>query len=187
MPDALDRFAERLESEWLPDFCSAPKRNLPTEGFVRAGIAKLSEHDAYWFMRAIDENLVESREGQFRAARSAALEQIFWSGLRTSEPRTITLWIEPVITIGALARLHHEHGWPLALLGMQSKTWAFDLVGYDHAGNERLACEVKKNHREIDQLVSFMTAYAAEQPSDSEPLGVKQRNAYRKVKGIRRS
>jgi hypothetical protein len=40
------------------------------------------------------------------------------------------VWIEPVVTIAAMARLHFEFGWPISCLGMQSKTWAFDLMGY---------------------------------------------------------
>jgi hypothetical protein len=40
----------------------------------------------------------------------------------------MTLWVEPIITIGALSRLHFEFGWPAAMLGMQTDDYAFDFV-----------------------------------------------------------
>lgn len=185
MSNILACFTKRLNEEWLPDFCS--HRNHSTQGFSSASIAKLTEHDAYWFMRTIDEKLVEIDRGCFTVTRSAANEQIFWEGKRSCDPRPITLWIEPVITIGTVGRLHNEFGWPIDKLGMQSKTWAFDLVGYDVAGNERLACEVKKDRREIDLMMAHIQEYSAIGKLDTEPTNPKARNAYRKVKGIRRS
>ena len=84
--------------------------------------------------------------GFFLAPLSKAREQIFWTGSKNVDPRPLTLWIEPIITIGALAKLHVLYGWPAEKLGTQSKTWAFDLVGYGaNKNDELLACEVKKS------------------------------------------
>jgi len=154
-------FHEELIEHWLPNFCYAPHRNYSTKGFVDSSINKLTEHDAYWFLKAIDLDLVSQKDGFFIAPLSKAKEQIFWEGSKSKEPRPITLWIEPVITIGALAKLHTIYNWPIAKLGAQSKTWAFDLVGYgDNSEHEILACEVKKSTREIDSLLELMYIYS---------------------------
>lgn len=90
--------------------------------------------------------------------------------------------------IGALARLNQEFGWPVERLGAQSKTWAFDLVCYhSDLQGEQIACEVKKNQREIHDLLKFMNLHSAEQPRSEEPENSKERNAYRKVQGERES
>lgn len=139
-------------------------------------------------MRAVDGGLVSESEGFFFAPRGAAKEQIFWQGERKSTPRPITLWVEPIITIGALARLNAEYGWPVENLGAQSKTWAFDLVCYQKASDRKLvACEVKKESKEIEKLLAFMNAQCGRPPLDPEPKNSAERNAYRKVQGIRRA
>jgi len=185
--NSLSQFEARLFESWLPSFCEAPHRSYPSDGFRRESISKLSEHDAYWFIKAIDLNLVTEADGFFVAPLSKAKEQIFWQGLKSIEPRPITLWIEPIITIGALAKLYEIHDWPSEKLGTQSKTWAFDLVGYGKdSDDEILACEVKKSIKETDVLIELMKGYAAD-ASIGEPHGGKERNAYKKVTGIRRT
>jgi hypothetical protein len=70
-------------------------------------------------------------------------------------PRPFTLWLEPIITIASLARLHFDYGWPADLLGTQSRKWEFDIVGYTNAAedNEFLAGEIKKSVREATTLI----------------------------------
>jgi len=184
---SLSDFQDRLFEIWLPSFCEAPHRNHSTDGFIRESIGKLTEHDAYWFLRAIDLGLASESGGFFVAPLSKAKEQIFWTGAKNINPRPLTLWVEPIITIGALAKLYELYEWPIEKLGTQSKTWAFDLVGYgDDANDEVLACEVKKSTKEIDVLIELMKVFAADS-SIEEPLKGKERNAYKKVAGIRRS
>lgn len=184
MSPVLETFRRRLHNEWLPAFCGAPHRNYSSTGFKEASAAKLTEHDAHWFMRAVDVGLVVQADGFFIAPQSRAKEQIFWDGRKEEDPRSITLWLEPIITIGAVAFLNQQYGWPARCLGAQSKTWAFDLVGYGSTPNEEiLACEVKKTWREVETLLLFMGKHAAQQPSEDGPT--KERNAYRKVRGIR--
>lgn len=188
MTDTIKRFTERLEKDWLPSFCGALHRDYPSDGFKVSSIGKLDEFDALWFMRAIDNQLVSESEGFFVAPRSAAKEQIFWQGTRNVTPRPITLWVEPIITIGALTRLHSEYGWPIENLGAQSKTWAFDLVCYESASDrEIIACEVKKNQKEVEKMLDFMNVHCGKFPLDSEPENSIERNAYRKVQAIRES
>ena len=188
MATSLDIFAKRLNEEWLPSFCNASHRNYSSEGFKKETIARLDEFDASWFLQAINDGLVSELDGFFIAPKSKAKEQIFWQGSKAKSPRPITLWVEPIITMGALARLHEEFGWPIKNLGMQSKTWAFDLVGYKTNSNQEiLACEVKKHNKEILSLLNFMQFYSSKEPIDTEPDNSVERNAYRKVKGIRES
>lgn len=188
MPDTISTFTDRLFSKWLPNFCHAPHRNYSTDGFKSESIAKLSDFDAQWFLIAIDAGLVQEVDGFFTAPLSKAKEQIFWTGTKSKSPRPITLWIEPIITIGALARLNQEFGWPIEKLGMQSLTWAFDLVGYGNTStHEQMICEVKKDYNEIITLLKFMNTYCSKAPMSQEPIDAKERNAYRKVQGVRRS
>lgn len=176
----------RLHNEWLPSFCEAPHRNYSPAGFKDDSVKKLSEFDAYWFMRAVDTGLVNELDGFFMAPLSQAKEQIFWQGSKVKTPRPITLWIEPVITIGALARLDNEYGWPADRLGSQSKDWAFDLVCYDKTSHEQIVCEVKKTEKEVEELLRHMHSHCVRDPEGVEPDDSKERNAYRKVQGIRK-
>lgn len=188
MTNTITIFTGRLEKDWLLSFCGATHRNYSPEGFKTSSIRKLDEFDAHWFMQAIDSDLVAESEGFFVAPRSAAKEQIFWDGAKNATPRPITLWVEPVITIGALARLTEEFGWPVDNLGTQSKTWEFDLVCYEtNSDNEVIACEVKKDEKEIVKLLHFINVYCVQNPLDSEPENAAERNAYRKVQGIRKT
>ena len=127
----VDQFIKRLKQDWLTSFCEA--RAYSPEGFDGAGLANLSANDARDFMQAIDCGLVAHHGGVFTAPQSKVKEQIFWEGARISVPRKITLWLEPIITIGALRRLQRDFQWPSSLLGMQLKTWAIDFVAYRSA------------------------------------------------------
>lgn len=188
MTDTICLFKRKLESEWLPDFCDAPHRNYSWDGFKYSSINKLHELDAFWFMQAISNNLVSVIDGKYIAPRSSTSEQIFWEGKKSISPRPITLWLEPVITIGALARLAQEFGWPVENLGTQSKTWAFDLVTYrNDSDDEWIACEVKKSTYEIEKLLLYMKQFSQVKPLEKEPENSMQRNAYRKIKAIRDS
>lgn len=139
-------------------------------------------------MRALDDGLVVESDGDFVAPRSAAKEMIFWEGSKKENPRPITLWIEPIITIGALARLSDEFGWPASHLGAQSKTWEFDLVCYRGTSEkEYIVCEVKKASKEIEKLLHFMQYYSVKEAEAIEPENATERNAYRKVQGIRKT
>ena len=188
MAQMISIFSDRLHKEWLPSYCNAPHRCYPIEGFKTSTIKNLSEYDAKWFMRALDDGLVIESDGNFVAPRSAAKEMIFWEGSKNKIPRPITLWIEPIITIGALARLNNEFGWPASNLGAQSKTWEFDLVCYrGKSEKEYIVCEVKKVPKEIEKLLHFMRYYSVKEAQTIEPANATERNAYRKVQGIRKT
>lgn len=152
--DVLHRFSERLHTEWLAAYCKDDKRNYDPLGFNKASIT-VAEVDAKDCMLAIDHGIVfDTRGGRYRASKSAAHEVLFWEGHKTKSPRSITLWLEPVITFAALARLHLVHGWPKEVLGMQPKGWAFDLAAYGPSTDQpvRILGEVKKSSAELNRL-----------------------------------
>jgi len=162
LPSSLERFSDRLRGEWLPIFCDDEKRRLSPEGFKLDSIG-VTEFDASNFMKALDSGLViDTGGGRYRCARSYAFEQIFWPGRKSVEPQPLTLWIEPVITIGTMARLGLEYGWPTDLLCMQSKDGAFDFAVFRTASNENefIAGEVKKTSKELGKLTRDLFKFA---------------------------
>lgn len=157
-------FEHRLTDEWLPLYCNDPARNYAVSGF-KGGSRSLARCDAEDFMYSIDAGLVtDIGGGRYRAPRSKATEVLFWEGAKAISPRPITLWLEPIITIAALGRLHRDYGWPGAQLGLQSADWAFDLVAYANAESEvmAVACEVKKSSRELRHMIKCLHTLAAE-------------------------
>lgn len=185
---ALHRFKARLHADWLPAFANDKKRNYGVDGFQQESI-QVSEFDAANFLRAMDGGLVrDCGGGRYQCARSKANEQLFWEGAKAKTPRPITLWLEPVITIATLARLHYDLGWPEAQLGMQTADYAFDLAAYSSEDHEPvIACEVKKTRTEVDHLLADLEHHSLE-PS-SGPLSAKPRhlNSYRKWLSIQKN
>ena len=182
---ALEEFRARLTSDWIPSFCTArAERRYFADGFKWETVEQVAEFDARWFLTAVDAGLVTEEDGFFTAPMSRAREQLFWSGPAHEERRSFTLWLEPIITIGALARLHVQHGWPRELLGCQSRDYGLDLVCYDASGRFVVAGEVKKTQKEVRFLLESMRNYAAD-PELPEPARGPLRNAFKKVASIR--
>jgi hypothetical protein len=105
MSTTTEEFRARLHEEWLPSFCGAPHRNHALDGFDASNLRSLTEFDAHWFLRSLSLGIVTEDGGFFTAPQSKAREQLFWTGSKSTSPRRLTLWIEPIVTIGALARL----------------------------------------------------------------------------------
>lgn len=186
--DVLDEFKRRLFDEWLPAFCHDEKRQFSTDGFNTNSI-KVSAYDAYHFMRALDHNIVINiGGGRYRMPQSKAQEQIFWTGAKGVTPRSLTLWIEPIITIAAMARLHFDYGWPLECLGTQSEKWEFDVIAFKPGDltHEYIAGEVKKTSKEIDTLLMHMMEICTDGSLDSSTIAPAKVNAHRKCLGLRR-
>lgn len=186
--DPVAEFRKRLFAEWLPDFCNDPRRGYGTAGFRDESI-RVTPRDAANFLRAIDGGLARNvGGGQYRCARSKALEQLFWPLEKHKVPRRVTLWMEPVITIATLARLHHDLGWPEERLGMQTADWAFDLAAYGEGASPRLlvACEVKKSRLEIDHLVADLQHHSREKPDGAISRRGRHVNSYKKWESLRR-
>lgn len=182
--DSTSVFTARLLSEWLPNYCN--DRGYAIEGY-KAASNKVTADDARGFIRALDGRIVEDcGGGRYQMPNSKAKEVIFWEGAKGSVPRSITLWLEPVITIASVARLHFDLGWPLACLGMQSVNYEFDLTASlpGKLETEHIAGEVKKSERELDALIKAMIELGSRTEVDETALPAPQLNAYRKLKGL---
>lgn len=180
-------FRDRILNDFLPTFCNDPSRSWDAAGFKQEW-HKICEVDAADFLRGIDGELVKHEgRGLYRAPRSHASEQFFWSGAKQKTPRAITLWVEPIITVAVLARLHFDLGWPKELIGTQSKDWAFDVTTYLPVNPqvEHIACEVKKSVTEIDQLIEHMIRFGKITDQLVPPKAKKELNAFRKLRALR--
>jgi hypothetical protein len=184
---ALTEFRRRLLDQWLPAYCNDPRRRYPLEGFSEASVS-MSSRDAQDFLRAIDYKVVTvDSGGRFRMPQSKTHEVIFWEHSTHVSPRPITLWLEPVITIAAVARLHLDFGWPIQLLGIQSEDWAFDFTAFKPTDlkSEYIAGEVKGTSRQLERLLTNLHKCCAE--GDLECSAPKARkNAHRKMLGLKR-
>lgn len=184
--DVIEEFKHRLLSDWLPTFCNDERRRFQVEGFKPESI-KVSAYDAYNFLRALDHNIItDTGGGRYRMPQSKAFEQIFWEHEKKIFPRPLTLWLEPIITIAAIARLHLDYGWPLQYLGTQSQKWEFDIIAFkpDDLSNEYIAGEVKKSSKEIDKLLNHMMEIGSDGSLYSTAISPAKINAHRKCLGL---
>lgn len=181
---ASKRFEDRILNDLLPAFCNHPARRYGTAGF-KPNFHNVDDLDAENFLKGLDAGLVTLVGRRYQAPRSRTGEVFFWEHEKAISPRPITIWIEPIITIATLARLHFELGWPKELLGTQSVDDAFDVTAFlgSDTRNEHIACEVKKTISEADRLLERMRGFAMLPPDDA--IRGPGRNAYRKVKGLR--
>ncbi len=126
--------------------------------------------------------------GRFRMPRSNAMEVLFWEHEKSITPRPITLWLEPVITIAAAARLHLDFGWPLDCIGMQSVDYAFDLIAFipDRPEHEYIAGEVKPTAGQLRSMVKKMRGCCLEGAHSHCLDSAARRNAHRKWLGLAR-
>lgn len=187
MPDdAIATFTRRLSAEWLPAYCNDSARQYSPTGF-KAESNKVTAADASGFLRALDSGIVvPGNRGGYRLPHGKTDEVIFWEGFRDAVPRGITLWMEPVISISSVARLHFDLGWPVACLALQSAKWEFDLTA-SLPGNlegEYIAGEVKKTEKELDALIEHLLELAPQPEVDQKSLTAPKLNAYRKLKGL---
>jgi hypothetical protein len=177
-------FKDRIVRDLLPQFCDA--RGWSCDGF-KEDWKNVTEKDAADFLLALDAGLIEHwKRGLYRAPKSRASEQFFWSGKKGILPRPVTLWVEPIITVAVLSRLHFKWGWPKELIGTQSPKWEFDVTAYraPDLSNEYVACEVKKTVAELDQLVELMQRFSTDREAGDALKSSKEKNAFRKLKGL---
>ena len=113
--------------------------------------------------------------------QSKTFEVIFWEHSTKVLPRPITLWLEPVITIAAVARLCLDYSWPIDCLGMQSKDWAFDVMAFrpGNCTSEYIAGEIKPTAQRLNTLLSNLERCCANEHEPSCASGVRK-NAHMK-------
>lgn len=181
-------FWHRLTEDWLPAYCHDPARRYDPAGF-RTVAKQVTNIDARDFLRAVDHNVVTvDSGGRFRMPRSSVNEVIFWEHPAKITPRPISLWIEPIVTIAAVARLHLDYGWPRECLGMQSINWEFDVTAFAPSDpmNEHIAGEAKATSKELDKFLAYLEqcCAAGEHKCDEEKPA--RKNAHKKWLGLKR-
>jgi hypothetical protein len=190
MEDVTSRFRRLLEQTLIPDFCSKSARNMNPSDFRDKNLSLLSKIDMDDFLRGWEAQILKpTGGGLYKTDQGGASEQFFWSGRKANAPRTFTLWIEPIISLAVLALMHLDLGWPKTLVDTQSeRDWAFDIFGCKSESNRSMfiACEVKKSRKEVDALISDMQSFGRQPSLSSEFLKGSKRNAFRKVKALRK-
>lgn len=172
-----------LERTLIPAFVSDASRGMTAASF-RSETNKVTERDALDFLRGWHSGLAEHQgRGQYLFGDAHIKEQFFTSGTKAKIPRPYTLWLEPIITLGAITRLHLDYGWPASHLTAQSSDYAFDIMANDHVSLS-IAGEVKKSAKEVEDLIRLMTEYGLD-PERVEPSPQKEQNAFRKAKSLR--
>lgn len=182
---ARAEFDNLLKSRLIPEFCSDPDRRLNISGFAEKS-NRLSEEDTEDFLRAWKAGLLfHQGRGQYIIGNAKVHEQFFWTGSKTAELRTFTLWMEPIISMGAIARLHLDYRWPISRLAAQSPDWAYDIIALGNGGPTAIVGEVKKTRAEVDDLFALMVQFGAN-PATPAPSSGKTRNAFKKILSLRK-
>lgn len=182
---ARSEFDDLLQQKLIPEFCSDPKRSMDISGFLPE-TNFVTERDAADFLRAWKAGFaVHQDHGRYHICEGRLIDQFFWERGKAVPGRRFSLWMEPVITMGALARLHFDLSWPKNLLVSQPGTWAFDLAALTpDRKTAAIAGEVKKTRREVENLLRYMRTLG-ESPDATEPSSGPARNAFRKVSALR--
>ena len=183
------KLRNKILNELLPTYCIDQKRNYAIEGFKMESL-NLTNEDASHFFRAFEHSVVtDSGGGRYIMPKSKTFEMIFWEGSKLKSPRNITLWIEPIITIGAIGRLHLDLDWPKELLGMQSKDGAFDLVAYSSIESDDfyIAGEVKKTSKELHDLIHNLFNFDVATHYDYLKMDRKLVNSHKKWLSLKQS
>lgn len=185
MSSGLLEFEHLLHDTLIPDWVSATDRSMEISSYSGSK-TPLSEYDASAFMRAWRLGMIHHYErGRYRFRKNGSIEQFFSSGPKAQSPRTYSLWLEPIIQVGSLARLHLDLGWPEDRIGTQSNDGAFDVIAFRTARNrEIIAGEVKKTKSEATRLVELMSDFGSD-PDAEEPKAGSRRNAFKKVAALR--
>lgn len=184
---SLKPFIDILDNTLIPNFCQRQTNTFFPSDFKRSSI-KVANSDALDFKRAWTAGLIKHiGSGKYRAAKGGN-EGFFSSGPKAVVPRTFSLSIEPIITIGMLARLHFDYGWPAHLIGAQSSDWAFDAITHmtDESENEHIACEVKTTAKQVDTLITLMKVFAEQPEITIEGLKAVEENAFKKAFALRK-
>lgn len=181
----MDEWREKFralvaEQIWLR-FCNAPSRRQVKRQLVEASLEKVTDRDAEWFVRTFDSGILCEVDGDFHAPQKSAKERIFWHGPKVDMPQDVTLSIEGIVGIGAIGRLHQEHGWPPEFLGLQPKPWAFDLVAYGDNKAPILVGEVKTDPKEIDAMGDY---FECKFGGDESLLKASKKNWNKKIKWL---
>jgi hypothetical protein len=184
----LELFRSRIRDEWLPPY-------LADYGYEPGGyfgdVGNLTEIDALWFMRAIDEGVVTLLpKARLLLPASPIKATIFWEHSKAVSPRPISLHREGILSTGMAARLHFEFGWPVPQLGFEypfergDGRRAFDIGALTDDGKLLLAGEAKNARDELAHLLAVMNDCGMRGAHAHEPPEKNRTNGHRKWLGL---
>lgn len=183
-----NEFYRRLISEWVISDCNIRGDDVQPEGFDDTNFQHVSEFDARWFLEALDAGHMMETQSVFHTSGHEVNLRIFSHLQRGPTIRKTTLSLEPIINVGAVARLIDQYGWPSSQLGQSPFPYPFDLICfYKGRKHELIVCEVKKSHKEVDILMNWMRKFSAIAPLEVIPTNGAAKNAYKKVVGLRKT
>ena len=184
-----EELSARIQDEWLPNY-------LRDCGYEPGGYVPpakpVGEEDALWFLRAIDNGVVELLpKARLRLPASPLNAMIFWEHSASQSPRRVTIHLEGILSAGMAARLHLDFGWPVPQLGFEYPPGehapgrrAFDLGGLSSDGSLRIAGEAKKSANELNHVLAVMARCASAGPHQHEPDEKGITNGHRKWQGL---
>jgi hypothetical protein len=177
---------KRVLHQYLPKWCASPSRPHPLDpkGFFAQDWSFLTPGLAYWFLVAIDENVVDVNHGDFKLGASWS-EGIFEQGPKATSPRRTKLRRESFLEIAAVGMLALRYGWPVKRLRFQSPGWAFDFLAYaDDAWSEiAVAGEAKRLQKDAVALADSLKVCGMRGPHPEESC-TQHRNHHRKYVGL---
>lgn len=182
-------FETLVSNELIPYYCQHKTMGMVPAGFKR-DTHRLSDADAEQFMRAWQAGIIHAvGNGCYYLGKGGSKEKFFWEGARTCAIRPFSLWLEPIITAGRLARLHLDYHWPQQLIGSQSiGDWAFDIVTFtDRAcSTHQILCEVKKTGAELRKLDYLLQQFSNRPELTEADIPHMHINAFRKIRALRK-
>jgi hypothetical protein len=182
--------SRRLIHEFLPAFLSGySEYGYDPEGEYAGGDELISEADAEWFLRSLDEGIVRVLpKARLNLPACSLNAEIFWT-----RPPPVRMHVESVLSASMAAHLVLEYGWPIDQLGFEFPPGprsipgrrAFDLVALDPDGQVVIAGEGKVKSRDLEKLITGMHTCATLGAHD-HPKRSADWNAHNKLVGLRR-
>lgn len=143
---------------------------------------KLADIDVQNFFRSIEVGGIrDCGDGHLALARDGCRLRMFDHGLKGGARQTAKVSVEPILSIGVVARLVEMFGWPAQAIGTQMDKGAFDLSIY--AGSSTVPavqCEIKVRASEVDAMADYFLSVL----NAGKPLEERHKNWNRKLNSI---
>ena len=118
---------------------------------------KLTEVDIRNFFRALEVGGIrECADGYLALARHGCRLRMFDHGLKGGVKQAAKISVEPILSIGVVARLVETFGWSANAIGTQMDKGAFDLSVFENnASIPAVQCEIKVRASEVNAMAAY--------------------------------
>jgi hypothetical protein len=142
---------------------------------------KLADVDVRNFFRSIKVGGIrDCEDGYLALARPGCRLRMFDHGLRGAK-QTAKVSVEPILSIGVVARLVETFGWPAQAIGTQMDKGAFDLSIYSGFSSvPAVQCEIKVRATEVDAMAAYFLSVL----NSAKPPEERHKNWNRKLGSI---